>query len=379
MRFTWLSNAPWSPSGYGQQTRLLTDRLANMGHQIGIICYYGLEGGVLQPSPNILCMPKLGHPYGNDAVVPHSVNFGARVTMSLTDIWVMNPEEYPAGLHWVPWYPVDHDPMPLVIRGKLNSSWKRIAMSKFGVEMTHNAGMDCLYAPLMFDKAALHPKDKAEARKALGLPLDRYIVGIVAMNKGIPSRKNFIEQIHAFRECQKRHADMFLFLQTARGDVPGDWVNIPELCRNLGMEEGKDYAFCNQYNQVIGFPPQYMCDVYNSIDVLLEVTAGEGFGIPIIEAQACGVPVIVGGWTAMPELVRAGRILPKEDAVPEYSQWASYRWKPLQRPLEVLIEAEYKHPSPGAKAVDRIAEEYDADACVEKYWKPIMAEIEGAL
>ena len=43
---------------------------------------------------------------------------------------------------------------------------------------------------------------------------------------------------------------------------------------------------------------------------------GEGFGVPIIEAQACGTPVITGDWTAMSEITRTGLAIPKEDAMP---------------------------------------------------------------
>ena len=145
------------------------------------------------------------------------------------------------------------------------------------------------------------------------------------------------------------------------------------------MLEGKDYGFANQYNNLVGFPPPYFADLYNSFNCLLSVTAGEGFGIPIIEAQACGVPVIVGGWTSMPELCHAGRVFPKEAAYPEYSQFASWRWKPLQRPLEEMIEAEYNHPTDASGAPQWVHDEYDADVCIDRYWRPIMAEIEEAI
>lgn len=47
-----------------------------------------------------------------------------------------------------------------------------------------------------------------------------------------------------------------------------------------------------------------MNEVYNVIDVFLLSTSGEGFGIPIIEAMACEVPVLATDYTTTPELVK---------------------------------------------------------------------------
>ena len=53
-----------------------------------------------------------------------------------------------------------------------------------------------------------------------------------------------------------------------------------------------------------------MARLYSSFDVLLNPSQGEGFGIPIIEAQACGVPAIVTDHSAMREVCGAGWHVP---------------------------------------------------------------------
>jgi len=378
MRIMMLSNAPWAASGYGQQSRIFLPRLADLGHTMAITCFYGLEGGVINMG-KFMCYPKRMHPYGNDISVMHAMHFGADIMMSLMDTWVMNAEDYPKQLRWVPWYPVDHDPMPAIVRGKIALAYKRITFSKFGVEKTHEAGLDCHYVPHGIETDIFKPLDKKTCREHIGIPNDKFVVGTVAMNKGNPSRKCFTEMMEAFARFHQRHPDSVYVLQTDRGEGIEGMVNLPELVRNMGLVDGQDVLFCDQYNNAIGYPPEYMVEFYNCLDVHLITTRGEGFGIPILEAQACGTPVITGGWTACKELFFAGQLLdPEKGAEREYSGLASFQFRPKVSAIYSALEAEYKKPSNGAKAAE-MAQEYNADLVTEKYWKPVLEEIEGGL
>ena len=46
-----------------------------------------------------------------------------------------------------------------------------------------------------------------------------------------------------------------------------------------------------------------MANLYNCMDVFVLPTAGEGFGIPTVEAMACGVPICVTNYTTGYELI----------------------------------------------------------------------------
>ncbi len=73
-----------------------------------------------------------------------------------------------------------------------------------------------------------------------------------------------------------------------------------------------------------GFSEEGMARVYNCFDVLLHCSLGEGFGMPIIEAQACGVPVIVSDFSSMPEVCGQGGIIvdaPEWDLQSNIHQW----------------------------------------------------------
>jgi len=66
----------------------------------------------------------------------------------------------------------------------------------------------------------------------------------------------------------------------------------------------------NPYIIKLGFVPyKDLPLLYKTADMAVYVSLGEGFGIPIIEAQACGCPVITSNISCMPEIAGKGAIL----------------------------------------------------------------------
>jgi glycosyltransferase involved in cell wall biosynthesis len=65
-------------------------------------------------------------------------------------------------------------------------------------------------------------------------------------------------------------------------------------------------VWVDQYAYRLGAPAEVMAATYSAMDVLLAPSHGEGFCVPLIEAQACGTPVIATDFSAQPELVGAG-------------------------------------------------------------------------
>lgn len=63
-----------------------------------------------------------------------------------------------------------------------------------------------------------------------------------------------------------------------------------------------------------------LVQIYNAADVLLSPSLYEGFGITILEAMACGTPVITSNVTSLPEVVGDGGILVSPEDVPTIVQ-----------------------------------------------------------
>ena len=139
-------------------------------------------------------------------------------------------------------------------------------------------------------------------REALGIDRDAFVVGHVGANKGRPSRKCIQETLQAFRIFSERHENAVLYLHTIMDPNHAGGEAIGDMMVSLDLPEGS-VLIADQYRQMFNpQPPRNMAAIYSTFDVLLNASAGEGFGIPIMEAQACGIPTIVTDFSAMKEV-----------------------------------------------------------------------------
>ena len=126
------------------------------------------------------------------------------------------------------------------------------------------------------------------------------------MNKGYPSRKSLPQIVEAFAAFRARHGEAMLYLHTDLSGVYQEGVDLAPLLHAFELDP-EVVRFPDQYRyQFDPFGDEHMADVYSSLDVLLNPAMGEGFGLPVLEAQACGVPAIVTDFTAMSEVCGAG-------------------------------------------------------------------------
>lgn len=385
MKFTWLSNASWAATGYGDQTKLIVEGLKQRKHDPAIIAFWGVEGGMLNWG-GVPVFPKGHMSYGQDIAPAHTFQFGAKYLFSLVDAWVFNNTPFFDGLQqkqirWIPYFPIDSEPLPPPVKVAVERAYRRIVYSKFASRMMEDANLQYDYIPHCIDTKKLNIVDKHAAREAmkqqgLNIPQDVFMVGMVAANKGNPSRKAFAQHIEAFAQFKKKHVEAIMYIHTSTG-MHGEYggVDLPELCEFYGLKPNHDVWFPDQYPYFIGFPKQYLANVYSMMDVHVLASTGEGFGIPIVEAQACGTPVIVGDWTSMPELCKTGWIIPKEQADPIWTPVAANQFAPRVGAIVDALEEAYNHPQ-DAQATRAKVLEYDVDAVIDAYWMPYLKQLE---
>ncbi len=340
MRVLLVSDAPWTSSGYGVQVGMIARMIQDLGHDVAILASFGLMGSP-QSWNGIPVFPGGMDGFANDRIGPVSRDWAADVTITLKDLWVYSPQNWGPGVRWAPMVPVDHDPIPPAHANLLRAApaFATIAYAPFGVRKLKEAGFAPLYAPHSYDPNVYFPIDRAKARtdlvvedhtgRRLHVNPDVFLVGVVAVNRGgVPSRKAWPQLLEGFALYAQSHPDAVLYCHTWKcTDGAEQGVNLVALADQLGVLDRVVFAPQEPYRSG-ALADQYMRTVYNALDVLQATSIGEGFGVPTLEAQACGVPVVAGDWAAQEDLVFAGVQLPKGDALSFYDGQASHAFIP---------------------------------------------------
>ncbi len=372
MRVIWLSNAPWAASGYGQQTALAVPRLEKLGYEMAYAANYGLQSGTFEWQGHTVF--PANEDWGNPTISTFVAHHRADLVIALCDSWVMKPDMWEGDWPMAIWAPIDHFPIPPPVLGVLQHERIRpIAMSRDGEMWMQKFELDPVYVPHAVDTSIFKPNrtDRAAIRREMGIPEDAFLVGMVAANKGNPAipRKGFPQAFGAFSTFAQKHDDAYLYVHTM-----ADWrsgIKLGPLAHATGVPDGR-WLHPSPERWTMGMSDKVVSHIYQAFDVLLNPSWGEGFGVPIVEAQACGVPVITSNHSAMPELTEAGWCVdgdPWWDALQE-----SFFFMPHIREIYFALEEAYATRDDMAlrERGVRFASQYDADLVAETYWKPAM-------
>lgn len=145
---------------------------------------------------------------------------------------------------------------------------------------------------LLFDSAQTRDDVKARFGKVsgrvIGLGVDRrflskarerrdggFVVGYIG---SFAYHKNAIMTLKAARHLKGSGIRFDIY------GVGGEFRNIGEYARSNGLEEVRLMGFADERSKV---------DIYDSFDAFAFPSLYEGFGLPILEAQARGLPVVI--------------------------------------------------------------------------------------
>ncbi|MCX7998578.1 MAG: glycosyltransferase family 4 protein [Leptospiraceae bacterium] len=133
------------------------------------------------------------------------------------------------------------------------------------------------------DHELYRPISREECRKFFGLSMDKKYILYVASNlyhKRIDLAKEIFEEVKKCRDDVEMIKAGYSEKLEGKGIINMGWIKEEEMPK-----------------------------LYNSADVYLHTSEYEGFGLPILEAMACGIPVVASNRASIPEVVGKAGIL----------------------------------------------------------------------
>lgn len=373
MRVLWLSHAPFLPAGYGNQTGQIAKHLPALGHELAFACIHGLDSAALILE-DLTLFPAGDNPLGDDLMAKIAETWKPDVVVSLFDSWALNfflRKEW--ATPWIAWEPIHSQPHSVLALRKLRFAAQAVGMSRWGQAQLQAARIPAEYIPHGVDTQAFQPKAGMKAALSGGLDERTFLVSMVAANVTTPSRKAIPEALVAFSRFHKRHPRSRLYLHMHSRN-PGRGFNLESAVAQLGIADA--VLWVDQAEYAWGRPTPYLAAIYQATDVLLNPSMGEGFGIPIMEAAACGTPTIATDFSSMTELVESagGWLVGGQPWLDVHENW----WcMPSAAQVQDALEAAYgEWQTPQwhwrRQAARALAEQYDFGRRTAPAWDQLL-------
>ena len=352
-RILLMGEAHYLSSGFGTYAKELLTRLHKTDkYEIAEFAAYGnpdeprpipwlFYGNLPQPGNEQEAEAYNSHPSNQFGVWKFEevcLDFKPDIVLSYRDPWMDNwikDNALRKYFHWV-WMPtVDSAPQRQEWVDTFCDCDAILTYSEFGSEVLEKQGKERINvigcASPGIDPSIYKPVPKKKHREEMGLDPDCFIIGTVMRNQ---RRKLFFELMKSFRIfLDKAPSDIadktFLYLHTsypervgwdiAEGIIEnglGGKVLMTYVCKNclqffpnMFQDAMCKCKFCGQLSAScptvgLGLSIPDLAKIYNLFDIYVQYAICEGFGMPQIEAGACGVPVAATNYSAMRDVLR---------------------------------------------------------------------------
>ncbi|MGH8083057.1 MAG: glycosyltransferase [Lysobacter sp.] len=186
--------------------------------------------------------------------------------------------------------------------------------------------------------------------------------------------------IRAFNRSFRASDPVVLICKYTNRD-PG--VQPDRIIRSLGLDPDGGRIVYSENESV---PYYQVAQLYRSADCFVLPTRGEGWGMPILEAMACGVPVIASYWSAQQSFLDQDNSYPLQvsliDAEAKCPYYLGFKWAlPDEDHLVKLFRHVYENQdearAKGQQAAMDVAERWSLTQSSERMKRRIV-EISGA-
>ncbi len=251
------------------------------------------------------------------------------------------------------------------------------------------------------DMSIYYPQSKSVVRQKYGINENLYIIGMVARNQVRKLFDNLIVSFKKFLEFASPDIQQksFLYLHTAYPEKAG-W-NLAKIIKESGVGHKIifsyqcrlcKHSFCSIFQDAriicpkcselaavtvtsdTGYTKQQMAEIYNCMDLCVNISVTEGQGITPIEAAACGIPVASVNFGPMGEVIsNIGGYLIDSESCPRDLNNDSYRVFPDNNSIINSFYYGLNHKVNLSEQIANVKKHYDFNNTPQK----IMAYIDG--
>tara|TARA_Y100001938_G_C8093200_1_gene436392 strand:+ start:1034 stop:2728 length:1695 start_codon:yes stop_codon:yes gene_type:complete len=347
LRILWCGEASFLNTGYSVYAKEVLGRLHKTGkYEIAELGCYGSTQDPLCKKVPWSFYSNL--PYGKEEDASYKsapqnqfgewrfnevcLHFKPDVVIDIRDWWMMEFEarsEFRRFFHWLIMPTIDSAPQNEQYLNTYSEADGVFTYSDFGRDVLKESMGESINfiecAPPGADFNALTPaSNKSEHRQSFGFMDNIKIVGTVMRNQ---RRKLYPNLMKSFREMLDENPNManntFLYMHTSYPDVGwnlpyfikkyniGNKVLMTYKCQNCRSFFPSFYQDCKTCcpkcgelsavfpGTTFGVSTEELGQIINFFDVYVQYSICEGFGMPQVEAAACGVPVITVDYSAM--------------------------------------------------------------------------------
>lgn len=378
-------------SAYKKQTYEICVRLSEMGHEIAHLPMGFANKMGKQVWKKVLIFNSGDDAYGEDVVIDDYLEFGADMLIANKEPWVFQYIHNEA-INFVPMAIIDHAPVSEQITSRLLTAFKVIAISRFGQRELKQKNIESEYIPNGVRTDIYKPLPKWSCKKLWHFEEDDFVIGVVALNR---SRKMIPQMLKGYKRFLELNPDvkahLFLWTNVLPTRPPADLSQgvsdvgvslLPEIYRlGIGTPPNDvrwvDWKSIEKAGGLPEIDPKGsgwdMVTMYNSFDVHLLCSGGEGAGNTYLESASCGVPSVYTNYAAAPEYAgSAGLPVKVSDYVIVNTPGTRLAMADIDGMAEALTKIYNADREKIAKRCRLHAEKFDWKRVMNEYWAPFM-------
>jgi glycosyltransferase involved in cell wall biosynthesis len=352
-RILFCSEATFLNTGYATYTREILNYLHSTGkYELAEMASYGEQDdpraksipwkfyGVIpnKDTPEEIHKQYQSMPtaqFGELAFEPTCLDFKPDIVCDIRDFWMMDFAErspYRPFFKWCIMPTVDARPQARQWISTYESADACLTYSEWAGEVLKDQSGDKIkylgISPPSAHSAYKPIENREELRKAYGINPNAKIIGTVMRNQ---RRKLYPDLFEAFKLLLDKVEDKSEYMLYCHTSYPDLGWDIPELLQQYQLSSKVLFTYiCGQTNKPFpslfrgaftqspftgkygatlsnvknGVDYEELSNIINMFDLYVQYANCEGFGLPQVEAAACGVPVMATDYSAMESVVR---------------------------------------------------------------------------